>query len=314
MPSDHTEDAIDFEGRVVLVTGAGNGLGRGYALELARRGAAVVVNDLGGSSAGEGPSSAAADAVVDEISASGGRAVASYDSVATADGAAGMVDLAVDAFGRIDAVVNNAGILRDEHFERITDDDFAAVVGTHLVGSFNVSRAAYSVMKAQGYGRIVFTSSGAGMFGHEFQASYMAAKAGIWGLARAVALEGGEHGILANSVLPVAITRLAQAPRPVGGDAPALPPTVAARMAPSFVTPLVVWLASEQCTVTGEAYSAIGGRFASVFSAVTRGWMSPGDDPPSAEDVRAHLDEIADRSSYATPHTVIDEVAIALDF
>lgn len=309
--------AISFEGRAAVVTGAGGGLGRSYALELARRGAQLVVNDLGGAMDGTGGSSKPADRVVDEIRATGGIAVASYDSVATSAGGRRIVETCLDAFGRLDAVINNAGNLRYGAFDELGDDDVEALVGTHLLGAFHVSRPAFRAMKARG-GRFVFTSSGAGLFGNNRQAHYTAAKAGMLGLTNAVAIEGEPHGILANCVLPVAQTRMA-----AGSDPRHFRPQDGARMAgverlgdtmgPDFVTPLVVFLASEACAVTQQAFSAAFGRYARVFVGVTPGWYGPRDAPAAAEDVADHLAEIGDRSRYFVPSSVFDEAGHVIE-
>jgi NAD(P)-dependent dehydrogenase (short-subunit alcohol dehydrogenase family) len=309
---------ISFEGRAVIVTGAGGGLGRSYALELARRGAQVLVNDLGGALDGSGASNKPADRVVDEIVAIGGIAAASYDSVATAAGGRRIFEACLDSFGRLDAVINNAGNLRYAPFDELTDEDVEALVGTHLLGAFHVSRPAFRAMKAAGYGRVVFTSSGAGLFGNAHQAHYAAAKAGLLGLMNAVAIEGEPHGIAANCVLPVAHTRMA-----TGTDPGQIRPQDAARMAgleklgdtlgADFVTPLVVFLASDACGLTQQTFSAAWGRYARVFVGVTRGWYGPRDAPVAAEEVREHLAEIADRGRHFVPGSVWDEAGHVIE-
>lgn len=304
---------LSFEGRVAIVTGAGNGLGRAHALELARRGACVVVNDLGGSPTGEGASRFDAERVVDEIVSAGGRAEPSFDSVATREGGLAICARAMAAFGRIDVVVNNAGILRNAAFGEMTEEELMGVVGTHLLGTFYVSQPAYRTMCDCGYGRFVHTSSGSGLFGLRGQANYCASKAGIVGLSNAIALEGEKHGVLSNVVAPTAATRIASGMRP--GDITAEDLADAARdnpdiefpSAPEFVTPLVVYLASERCCETQQVYSANQGRFARVSTGVGRGWYGPFDRPATAEELVDHLEEIRDAETRYEPRTVIDE-------
>ena len=306
---------IRFDQRVVIVTGAGNGLGRAHALEFGRRGASVVVNDLGGATDGTGTSSRSADFVVGEIVAAGGRAVASYSSVADDVGCRAIAATALAAFGRIDAVVHNAGILRNAAFGAMTDDHVWPVLETHLLGAFFLSRAVYPTMTTQGYGRLVFTSSGSGAFGRVDGANYAAAKAGLLGLCNALALEGAAHGVLANALLPVGFTRLAGAPDAADdsddatrarADAAASSP----RMMAEWVTPMAVYLASEACTRTQRFYSAALGRYARVFVGVAAGWDAEGDDPPSAEGVMEHLDQIESLDEYDLPSSVFDELGL----
>ena len=199
---------IDFEGQVAVVTGAGRGLGRLYAIELARRGASVVVNDLGGTMHGDGADASVADQVVEEISAAGGTAVASHDSVDSPEGGEAIVRTAVESFGRLDAVVSNAGIFNSIPFDELTPDDWRRMLRVHLDGGFYLAQPAFRVMKKQGYGRFVFISSTAGMFGQHLEAHYAAAKAGLVGLTNIIALEGAPHGILANTVLPTGFSRM----------------------------------------------------------------------------------------------------------
>jgi NAD(P)-dependent dehydrogenase (short-subunit alcohol dehydrogenase family) len=305
---------IEFRNRCIIVTGAGNGLGRTYAIELARRGASVVVNDAGVTPDGMGASTAAADAVVDEIRSAGGDAVASTESVATTAGVTAIRETALDQFGRIDGLINNAGILRDAAFEDISDDDFNALIDTHLRGAFGMTRAVLPVMKAARYGRVVFTSSGAGVFGRGWQASYSAAKSSMLGLSHAVAIEGARFGIRANAVLPVATTRLAGESRPpesADQDVILAKPEMAVmfqRSRPEFVTPLVVYLASEPCAVTQGVYSAVGGRYARVMLGVTAGWWSSGEEPPTPEAVADHWDTVEDTNEYDLPRSVMEEM------
>src|SRR4051794_9837243 len=282
---------ISFDGQVVVITGAGQGLGRAYALELGRRGAAVVVNDVGGV---DGDGVPTADAVVAEIEAGSGRAVASYDTVATPEGGAAIIDRAVEHFGTVDAVVHNAGVWRNVPFDEMTVDELEPVLDVHLRGAFFVTRPAWSIMKGKGYGRIVLTSSSAGAFGRESGANYVSSKAAMLGLGRALALEGAAHGIRANCILPIA---------PFGRKGPVraelkahvtdsgLPPGAAG---PEQVAPMVAYLASAACTVTGAAFSAGGGRYARVFIGVADGWLGPAGACATAEEIETHLDAIED--------------------
>jgi NAD(P)-dependent dehydrogenase (short-subunit alcohol dehydrogenase family) len=285
---------IDFDDQVVIITGAGGGLGRSHALEFARRGAAVVVNDLGGSVRGEGGSDAA-QAVVDEIVGAGGRAVASRDSVSTPEGGQAIVDTALEAFGRVDALVNNAGILRDKSFLKLEPADLDAVLDVHLKGAFNVTKPAFAQMKEQGYGRLVFTSSASGMFGNFGQSNYGAAKAGLFGLSNVLAIEGARFGIKSNVILPMAKTRMTEDLFGAAID----------KAAPELVTPLVVYLCSRECEVTHEAFSAALGRYARVFVGLTKGWQS---DQPTVDDVHANFAQIEDRDGYTMPLSVVEEL------
>ncbi len=291
-------DPIAFDGRVAVVTGAGGGLGRTYALELGRRGARVVVNDLGGAVDGTGSSSSAADAVVDEIVAAGGEAVANYDSVSTREGGAAIVRTAVDAFGTVDIVVSNAGILRDRSYANMTPEEIRAVLEVHLEGGFNVSQPAFQVMKEKGYGRFVFATSGSGLFGNFGQANYAAAKMGLVGLSNVIAIEGAKYGIKSNAVAPIARTRMTEE----------LLGPLADAVAPELVTPLVVYLCSEANAHTHEIFTVGGGRYARVFVATNTGWFSGRDEAPEVEDVAAHMDEIRDISEPIVPGSSTEEI------
>lgn len=299
---------ISFDGRVAVITGAGNGLGRSYALELARRGAAVVVNDLGGSGAGEGASQSPADQVVAEIREAGGKAVASYASVATRAGGESVIKTALDTYGRVDIVIANAGILRDGDFQTLSDAQIDAVLDVHLKGSIYVAQPAYKAMMQQGYGRFVFVSSPGGMFGNPHQANYAAAKGGIFGLSNAIGIEGAAHGILSNTLAPNAATRLAQDvdPETLKMIMPVVSKFMSA-MSPDFVTPLAVYLASEQAPKVHGVYSAVGGRFARIFVGVTEGWYSSRTTPCTVDDVAEHFAQIEDRSKYTVPTMLFDE-------
>ena len=299
---------ISFEGRVAVVTGAGNGLGRSYALELARRGAAVVVNDLGGSGSGEGESKVPADEVVAEIVATGGRAVASYDSVATREGGAAIIERALDSFGKVDIVIANAGILRDGLLEDLDDAQIDGVLDVHLKGCIYVAQPAFREMKRQNYGRFVFVVSPSGLFGNPNQINYCAAKGGIFGLSNGIAQETDGHDIVTNCLAPNAATRLIQDTDPE--ITKILMPMMSEfmdAMTPEFVTPLAVFLASEMAPREHGVYSAVGGRFARIFAGVTRGWYSQREKPCTVEDVAAHIGEIEDRSNYSVPGSVFEE-------
>ncbi|WP_433799843.1 SDR family NAD(P)-dependent oxidoreductase [Actinomycetospora sp. CA-084318] len=239
------------EGRVIAVTGAGNGLGRQYALVLAAAGARVVVNDLGGARDGSGGGSSAADAVVEEIRAAGHEAVANYESVATEEGGAAIVRSALDAFGRIDGVVANAGILRDKAFHTMTAQDWDAVQQVHLDGGFHVLRAAWPHFREQRHGRVVVATSTSGIYGNFGQANYGAAKGGLIGLINTLAIEGARHGILANAIAPMAATRMTE---------DIAPPEVLAALDPAHVAPVVGHLLTDECTETGAVLVAGGGQ------------------------------------------------------
>jgi len=297
---------IDFTGQVAVVTGAGRGLGRVYAVELARRGACVVVNDLGGSMGGQGADAAVADQVVAEIVAAGGIAVASHDSVDSPDGGQAIVDIAVEHYGRLDAVISNAGIFNSIAFDELTPDDWRRMLRVHLDGGFYLAQPAYRVMKKQGYGRFVFISSTAGMFGQHLESHYAAAKAGLVGLTNVIALEGAPHGILANTVLPTGFSRMVTE---TVADTKVLEESGFLDMLrPELVTPMVVYLASRACESSHRNYSAIGGRYARVFIGLAQGWLAERGTKPTADDVAAHISEISATEFFTVPETNYEEV------
>lgn len=289
---------VTFDGRVAVVTGAGGGLGRSHALLLAERGARVVVNDLGGTATGEGADVTAAQRVVDEITAAGGEAVANHDSVSTPEGGAAIVQAALDAFGRIDVVVNNAGFLRDQSFAKMTTENIDAIIDVHLKGAFYVSRPAFAAMKEQGYGRFVHTTSAAGLFGNFGQANYAGAKMGLVGLSNVIAIEGARSNITSNVIAPLAKTRLTEE----------LMGPMADLLAPEQVSGLVAYLCSEACTVSHEVFSVGGGRIARVFVGLGPGWMAGKGVVPTPEDVAEHLDEIRATDPYTVPGQATDEM------
>ncbi|QRR33999.1 SDR family NAD(P)-dependent oxidoreductase [Hydrogenophaga sp. YM1] len=244
---------VNLEGRVAIVTGAGGGLGREHALLLARLGAKVVVNDPGGSVAGTGDDRRVAQMVVDEIRAAGGEAVANLDSVAEFSAAQRIVQTAMDTYGRLDILVNNAGILRDKTFAKMEVEDFELVLKVHLMGTVYCTKAAWPIMNEQGYGRIVLTTSAAGIVGGFGQSNYGAAKMGTLGLMNCLALEGARNGVLVNAISPAAATRMTQA---------LIPPQIGQHLRPDLVSPAVAWLASEACTQSGLVVNAVAGYFA----------------------------------------------------
>ena len=289
-------DKISFDGRVVVITGAGRGLGRSYALEIGKRGGRVVVNDLGSS---DDASKAAAESVVSEIRALNGEAVADYNNVSSPEGGDAIIRAAVKAFGKVDAVINNAGILRDASLVKMTPAIFESVLDVHLRGSFYVSRPAFELMKAQGYGRFVFTTSAAGLFGNFGQANYAAAKMGLVGLSNVFSIEGARYNIKSNVVAPGAKTRMTEAMGPLLDTMP-----------PECVSPMVAFLASEACTETHSIYSVGGGRFAKVFVGVTPGWAMKSTHTPSVEEIATNMGAINSEEFYETPQNIAEEASL----
>ncbi|MFN8602364.1 MAG: SDR family oxidoreductase [Candidatus Binatia bacterium] len=291
---------IRYDGRVAVITGAGGGLGKTYALEMARRGAKVVVNDLGGKSDGTGAGHSMADQVVEEIKKAGGEAVANYDSVSTPEGGEGIIQSALNAFGRVDVVVNNAGILRDKTFLKLTPEELGIVLDVHLKGAFYVSQPAFRAMKEKGYGRFIFTSSAAGILGNFGQTNYGAAKMGLVGLMNVLSVEGAKYNIKCNAIAPTARTRMTE--ELLGPLAPLLDPET--------VTPLVVYLGSEACELTHEIFSVGGGRFARMFVGLAPGWVADAGKKVSAEDVSDHIEQIRNPEGYTIPANITDELRI----
>ena len=283
---------LRFDGRVAIVTGAGRGIGRAYALLLAARGASVVVNDLGGSISGDGSDTGPAAAVVDEIVAAGGAAIADASDVSTPDGAQGLVGAAVEAFGPVDAVIANAGIMRWAGMPDVDADDLDAHLAVHVGGSFHLVRAVWPSMAERGYGRIVLTTS-SGVFGLPNNTAYATAKGGVIGLVRSLSVTGRRAGITVNAIAPGAFTRMAGR-----GDAPP-------EMAPELVAPMAAYLAHESCPVSGEIYTAGFGRFARLFIGSTEGWVDDGG-TPTPEDVAEHWSEVNDESGYTVPADLPD--------
>ena len=277
---------LRFEGKVAVITGAGGGLGRCHALELARRGARVVVNDIGAAADGGRETQTAAESVVAEITALGGTAVANADSVATRAGGAAIVQAALDSFGRVDIVINNAGIVRDAAFKNMTPEIVDPVIDVNLKGAFNVLQAAWPHLREQGYGRVVNTSSGSGIFGNFGQANYGAAKMGLVGLTHVLTIEGAKNGIAVNAIAPIARTQMTEAALGKTGDT----------YDPELVTPVVVYLAHETCDRSGHIYSVGGGRVSRVFIGLTPGIT---DRKLTAESIAESIDQVDATEGFA---------------
>ncbi|MFC4905958.1 SDR family oxidoreductase [Actinomadura gamaensis] len=288
---------LRYDGRVAIVTGAGHGLGRQHALELAARGAKVVVNDLGGDRSGVGASAGPAQEVVDEIRKNGGEAVANPDNVATPEGAAAIVQAAVDNFGKVDIVVNNAGILRDKSFKNMSVEEWDGVIAVHLRGSFLVTKAAWPHLRENGYGRIVNTSSPAGLFGNFGQANYSTAKMGLVGFTKTLAHEGAKYDIKANAIAPVAWTRMTE---------DLLPADFKDQLGVDKVTPLVAYLVHESNPDSGEVYTVGGGRIAKILVAEGPGWGTK--DELSVEAVRDNWAAINATEPHIVPRNVGEQM------
>ena len=307
-------DELRFDDRVALVTGAGGGLGREHALMLASRGAAVMVNDLGSPTmGGQDHDPSPAQAVVEEITAAGGVAIANSDSVASREGAESMVASALEEFGRLDILINNAGIIRNRTFLNIGEYEFEPVLDVHVKGCFFVTRPAYEHMKTVGYGRIINTSSGSGLFGSFGQTAYSAAKAAIYGFTRTLAIEGSRYGVHVNAIAPGALTRMTG---DVLGDDGAMAEMTGLsgedlvyQMGPHQVAPAVVYLAHESCSLNGETLSASGGRVGRAFMGVTKGIY---EDDLTLETVAERIDEVCDEAGYLVPNNVDQEIELLL--
>ena len=289
---------VSFENRVVIVTGAGNGLGKAYALELGKRGAKVVVNDLGGAVDGSGSGNSPADDVVNEIIENGGEAVANYDSVATKDGGESIVQTAVDSFGTVDAVINNAGILRDKSFANMTEKEFSLIIEVHLKGTYFVTQPAFKIMKENNYGRIVNVASPSGLFGNFGQTNYGAAKMGIVGLTNVLAIEGAKYNIKVNVIAPTAYTRMTEA---------LLPEDVGKLFSAELVTPMVTYLASEACEPTHEIFGVAAGRFARIGIITHEGYVNT---QATAEDIASNIEEIRTITDGSYPLSNEDELML----
>ena len=295
-------DLLRYDGRVAVVTGAGNGLGRAHAMLLASRGAKVVVNDLGGAVDGSGSSATAAERVVAEIVAAGGEAVPDRNTVATVEGGRAIIKTALDAFGRVDIVINNAGILRDKSFKNMTPEFLDPVLDVHLKGAFWVTQAAWELMREQKYGRIVNTSSAAGIFGNFGQTNYGAAKMGIVGFTNVLKQEGQKYNIKVNVIAPGAKTRMTE--ELLG------PMASQFRMEPELVSPIVAYLCHESCKVNGEIYSAAAGRVGRIFIGATKGVFNP--DNMTIEYIRDHLDEIRNTEGFIIPGSAMEEMGLLM--
>eukprot|EP01097_Dermamoeba_algensis_P006645 TRINITY_DN4143_c0_g1_i1.p1 TRINITY_DN4143_c0_g1~~TRINITY_DN4143_c0_g1_i1.p1 ORF type:complete len:305 (+),score=75.49 TRINITY_DN4143_c0_g1_i1:59-973(+) len=294
-------DKLRFDGRVAIVTGAGNGLGRAYALLFAERGASVVVNDLGSTFKGEGANSSAADKVVEEIRKKGGKAVANYNSVEDGEK---IVETAIKAFGRVDIIVNNAGILRDRTFMRMTDEDWDLIQRVHVRGAYKVTKAAWNYMKENNYGRIIMVSSTSGIYGSFGQANYSAAKLGVYGFARTLALEGQKNNIIVNTVAPTAGSRMTQT---------VLPQDLVEALKPEYVAPFVVALCHESHTDTGGLYEVGGGFAAKLRWERSAGVCLPVDSSLTPETFRAHMEKLSDFSQSNHPNSSAEANAVLME-
>lgn len=285
---------VRFDDRVVVITGAGNGLGRSYALEMGKRGAKVVVNDLGGSAFGDGADKAAADVVVDEIKSGGGEAVANYDSVTDGDK---IIQTALDTFGKVDVVVNNAGILRDKTFHKMTEEDWDLIYDVHIRGAFKVTHAAWPHMREQNYGRLIFTASAAGIYGNFGQTNYSMAKLGLHGMSQTLALEGRNKNIFVNTIAPIAGSRLTET---------VMPKELVDALKPEFVMPLVLKLCDENSSETGGLYEVGAGWIGKVRWERTQGHAFSVSEGFTPEDINDVWDDIVDFTDADHPASIAE--------
>jgi NAD(P)-dependent dehydrogenase (short-subunit alcohol dehydrogenase family) len=306
---------LRFDDQVAVITGAGGGLGKEYALLLASRGARVVVNDIGGSVTGDGSDTTAAQAAAAEIRQLGGESVADSHSVTTPEGGQAIIDTALNAWGRVDIVINNAGIVRDAPFEEMTAERFEPLLDVHLRGAFHVTLPAWKVMREQGYGRILNTTSAAGILGAPGMSNYGSAKTGLIGFTRVLAAEGADHNIKVNAVAPIAFTRMlthsidtAEQPADAASQEVLddLVNQYLKKLDPGLVAPVVAFLTHRDCPVTGEIYTVGAGHISRFFIGRTKGFYSP---ELSIEQVRDHLDEIRDEAGYTVPGGPADEMS-----
>eukprot|EP01121_Diplochlamys_sp_Union-15-3_P008925 TRINITY_DN23_c0_g1_i1.p1 TRINITY_DN23_c0_g1~~TRINITY_DN23_c0_g1_i1.p1 ORF type:complete len:462 (-),score=89.34 TRINITY_DN23_c0_g1_i1:39-1397(-) len=291
---------LSFKGRVAVITGAGGGLGRTYAIAFAKRGAKIVVNDLGTSTKGDGSSSKAADAVVEEIKNFGGEAVANYDSVEDGDK---IIKTAIDSFGRVDILINNAGILRDVGFLKMKDQDWDLVHRVHVRGAYKVTKAAWQYMRDQGFGRIIMTSSAAGIYGNRGQANYSSAKLALYSFGRSLSIEGERSNIFVNSIAPVAGSRM---------TATVMPEDLVKALKPEYISPLVLYLCHESCKVNGELFEVGAGWVSQLRWQRTKGGFFPIDRDLTPEDIRDHWEVIADWTNPEYPRNLEDSTQVVL--
>ncbi|MFQ5478889.1 MAG: SDR family oxidoreductase [Candidatus Binatia bacterium] len=298
-----SEDRFGLKGKTALVTGAGGGLGRCHALLFAKHGANVVINDLGGNPDGTGSGAEMADEVVKEITEAGGNAVANYGSVSNKEHAEAMVQTALDSFGSIDIVVNNAGILRDQSFTKMEEDGWDLVLAVHLKGAFYVTKAAWPHMREKGYGRVVMTSSASGIYGNFGQANYSAAKMALCGFGQTLALEGEKYNIHANVIAPLALSRMTK---------DLMPPAVHEFIKPDFVSPLVVYLCSEVCQENGEIYEVGGGAFARIETLRAEGLAIKPDRELTVEDVADGWEAINDMGKSQIVRSIAESTQLSM--